>query len=108
MGLSIVLVACGQTNNESASAGDSGTSATQSASSGEAIRIGVPDDGTNLSRGIKLLEAAGLITVDPAAGYAPEMKDITGTLYNVEVVPMPADSLPSTLGDFGASAINGN
>ena len=108
VGLSIVLVACGQTNNESASAGDSGSSAAQGAPSSEAIRIGVPDDGTNLSRGIKLLEAAGLITVDPAAGYAPEMKDITGTLYNVEVVPVPAESLPSTLGDYGASAINGN
>lgn len=81
---------------------------TQGTPSDEAIRIGIPDDGTNLSRGIKLLEAAGLITVDPAAGYTPQMKDITGTLYNVEVVPAPADSLPFTLGDFGASAINGN
>ena len=50
MGLSIVLVACGQANNASVSAGDSGSSATQSASSGEAIRIGIPDDGTNPNR----------------------------------------------------------
>ena len=34
----------------------------------ETLLIGVPDDGTNLSRGIKLLETAGLIEVDPAAG----------------------------------------
>ena len=33
----------------------------------ETLQIGIPDDGTNLSRGIKLLETAGLITVDPAA-----------------------------------------
>ncbi|MDO4796785.1 MAG: MetQ/NlpA family ABC transporter substrate-binding protein [Coriobacteriales bacterium] len=82
--------------------------ATQDMPSAQAIRIGIPDDGTNLFRGIKLLEAAGLITVDPNAGYTPQMKDITGALYNVEVVPEPADSLPSTLADFGASAINGN
>ena len=76
--------------------------------SAETLQIGIPDDGTNLSRGIKLLEAAGLITVDPDAGYAPELADITGTLYDIEVVPAPANTLPSTLGDYGASAINGN
>ena len=51
------------------------------------LQLGVPDDGTNLSRGIKLLEAAGFIKVDPAAGYTPEIKDITDYLYNVEVTP---------------------
>lgn len=65
------------------------------------------DDGTNLSRGIKLLEAAGFIKVDPAAGYTPEIKDITDYLYNVEVTPVAANTLPSTLGDFAASTING-
>lgn len=63
--------------------------------------------GTNLSRGIKLLEAAGFIKVDPAAGYTPEIKDITDYLYNVEVTPVAANTLPSTLGDFAASTING-
>ena len=54
----------------------------------EPALIGIPDDGTNLSRGIKLLEAAGLLKVDPAAGYTPEVADITGYLYDVEVVPV--------------------
>ena len=71
------------------------------------LQLGVPDDGTNLSRGIKLLEAAGFIEVDPAAGYTPEIKDITKYLYNVEVTPIAANTLPSTLGDFAASTING-
>lgn len=75
--------------------------------SAETLQIGIPDDGTNLSRGIKLLEAAGLLTVDPEAGYTPEIADITGYLYNVEVVPVQANTLPSTLGDFAASTING-
>ena len=71
------------------------------------LQLGVPDDGTNLSRGIKLLESAGLIEVDPAAGYTPEIKDITKYLYNIEVTPVAANTLPSTLGDFAASTING-
>ena len=73
----------------------------------ESLPIGIPDDGTNLSRGIKLLETAGLITVDPEAGYTPEIADSTGYLYDVEVTPVQANTLPSTLADFGASTING-
>ena len=73
----------------------------------ETLQIGIPDDGTNLSRGIKLLETAGLITVDPAAGYTPELADITGYIYDIDVTPVQANTLPSTLADFGASTING-
>ena len=73
----------------------------------EPVYIGIPDDGTNLSRGIKLLETAGLITVDPEAGYTPEIADITGYLYNIEVMPVSANTLASTLDDYAASTING-
>jgi ABC-type metal ion transport system substrate-binding protein len=73
----------------------------------EAVKIGVPDDATNQARAIKLLETAGLIEVDPAAGYSPEIKDITKYIYNIEIVPTAANTLTSTLDDFGASTING-
>lgn len=73
----------------------------------EPVLVGIPDDGTNLSRGIKLLETAGLITVDPEAGYTPEIADITGYLYNIEVMPVSANTLASTLDDYAASTING-
>ena len=73
----------------------------------EAVKIGIPDDGTNLSRAIKLLETAGLITVKAEAGYTPEMADITGYLYNIEIVPTKANTLPATLDDYAASTING-
>ena len=69
--------------------------------------IGVPDDGTNLSRAIKLLETAGLIEVDPAVGYSPEIKDVTKYIYDIEIMPVSANTLPSTLDDFAASTING-
>lgn len=69
--------------------------------------IGIPDDGTNLSRAIKLLEVGGLIEVDPAAGYSPEIKDVTKYIYDIEISPVAANTLPSTLGDYAASTING-
>ncbi len=78
-----------------------------SASAANDILIGIPDDATNGGRAIKLLESVGLIEVDPAAGWVPELKDITAYLYNIEIVPTQANTLPATLDDFGASTING-
>ena len=73
----------------------------------DTLIIGIPDDGTNLSRGIKLLETAGFIEVDPAVGFTPEIKDVTKYIYDIEISPVAANTLPSTLDDFGASTING-
>ena len=84
-------------------AGKNGTNKVKSG----ALKFAIPSDGTNLSRGIKLLEAAGLITVDPKAGYTPELKDITQFVYNVEVVPQTANTLPQTLDDYAGATING-
>ena len=78
-----------------------------SASAAHDVLIGIPDDATNGGRAIKLLESVGLIEVDPAAGWVPELKDITSYLYNIEIVPTQANTLPATLDDFGASTING-
>ena len=71
------------------------------------VLIGIPDDATNGGRAIKLLESVGLIEVDPEAGWVPELKDVTKYLYNIEIVPAQANTLPSTLDDFGAATING-
>lgn len=101
LGLILSLSACGSTN------GGTGSSTSTDTASKEPVKIGVPDDATNQSRAIKLLETAGLIEVDPAAGYTPELKDITKYIYNIEIVPTTANTLPSTLDDFAASTING-
>lgn len=74
---------------------------------GDPIKIGIPDDATNGGRAIKLLESVGLIEVDPEAGWVPELKDVTKYLYNIEIVPVQANTLPATLDDFGAATING-
>lgn len=107
-----VLAGCGSTGStaNTAAGGSASAAATTKAAakaSGAAVKIGIPDDATNGGRAIKLLEAAGLIEVDPAAGYTPETKDITKYLYNIEVVPAQANTLPSTLDDYGACVING-
>ena len=78
-----------------------------SAALADTLIIGIPDDGTNLSRGIKLLETAGLIEVDPAAGYTPEIKDVTKYIYDIEISPVAANTLTSTLVDYAAATING-
>ena len=83
------------------------TTFTSCTTTGEAVKIGVPDDATNQARAIKLLESAGLIEVDPAAGYTPELKDITKYIYNIEIIPTTANTLTSTLQDYAASTING-
>ena len=90
-----------------AGCGSAATSSAPAASSPEPLKIGIPDDATNGGRAIKLLESVGLITVDPAAGWVPELKDVTSYLYNIEIVPTQANTLPSTLEDFGAATING-
>ena len=95
----LTLAACG--SKDSDKGGES------SAPTGEKIRIGIPDDATNGGRAIKLLETAGLIEVDPAAGWVPELKDVTKYIYNIEIVPAQANTLPSTLEDYGAAIING-
>lgn len=95
------------TQAETTSATEATTASIAKSPSANAVKIGIPDDGTNQSRAIKLLETAGLITVDPAAGYTPEIADITGYIYDVEIVPTTANTLPSTLDDYAASTING-
>lgn len=74
---------------------------------GEPLKVGIPDDATNGGRAIKLLETAGLIEVDPSAGWTPELKDVTRYLYNIEIVPTQANTLPATLDDFACAIING-
>lgn len=96
LALTVSLLGC--------SSGQGGNSGSQAAGP---VKIGIPDDATNGGRAIKLLESAGFIEVDPAAGWVPELKDVTKYLYNIEIVPAQANTLPSTLEEYGAATING-
>lgn len=72
----------------------------------EGASIGIPNNVTNAGRALKLLEAAGLITLDPAAGYLPSVADIIDNPYNIEIVLAEAGALVNLLPDLDAAVIN--
>jgi D-methionine transport system substrate-binding protein len=71
-------------------------------------KIAIPNDLTNGGRALKVLETAGLISVDPAAGYTPELKDIKDNPLEIEFIEVEASNLPALLPDVAAAVINGN
>lgn len=70
-------------------------------------KIAIPSDATNGGRALKLLEAAGLIKVDEAAGYTPNLDDITENPKKIEIIEVEAAQTPRLLEDVDASVING-
>lgn len=73
----------------------------------EGDKIAVPQDPTNEGRCFKILEAQGVLKVDPAAGYMPELKDITENPLKLEFVEVEAANTASLLPDVAGSFING-
>ena len=69
--------------------------------------IGVPNDGSNESRALRLLADNGLIEVDETKEILTA-KDVTSNPKNFEFVEVEAASLPRTLDDVDAAVINGN
>lgn len=70
-------------------------------------KIAVPNDATNEGRALKLLEAAGLIKVDPAVGFLPEKSDITENPLNLDIIEVEAAQTAALLPDVAAAIING-
>ena len=69
-------------------------------------RIGIPGDATNAGRALKVLEAAGLIELDPAVGFLGTENDIIRKNVNIEIVTAEANTLPQLLPDLAAAVIN--
>ena len=69
--------------------------------------IAIPSDLTNGGRALKLLEAAGLITCDPAKGQVPTKADITEYHVNIEIMEAESATLANLLPDCTAAIING-
>ena len=70
--------------------------------------IGIPNDPTNEGRALLLLQSAGLITLDAAAGITATPLDITSNPKNLKFNEVEAASLPRVLEDVDAAVINGN
>lgn len=70
-------------------------------------KVAIPSDATNGGRSLKLFESAGLIKVNPDAGYLPTLSDITENPLNLEFYEVEAAQTPSLLPDVAAAIING-
>lgn len=70
--------------------------------------VAIPDDLTNGARALKVLEAAGLIELDPNAAFNPTVDDITSYKVNITIEELKANTIPSVLPDVAAAVVNGN
>jgi len=70
--------------------------------------VAIPDDLTNGGRALKVLEAAGLIELDPSAAFNPTVDDITSYKVNITIEELKANTIPSVLPDVAAAVVNGN
>ena len=73
----------------------------------EGDTIAIPSDATNGGRALKVLESAGVIKVNPDAGYTPTLSDITENPKNIKFTEVEAANTPSLLPDVAAAVING-
>lgn len=70
--------------------------------------IAIPNDPTNEGRALLLIQAAGLIRLDPNAGTTATPLDITGNPKKFKFKEIEAASLTRVLQDVDAAVINGN
>lgn len=74
----------------------------------DGAEIAVPNDPANLARALGVLEAEGLVTVDPEAGESATENDITDNPRDITVTPLEAAQLPRSISDVDAAIVNGN
>ena len=70
--------------------------------------IAIPNDVTNGGRAIKVLAAAGLITLKADAGFNPTVADVVENPKNIVIKELAANTIPSALADVDAAIVNGN
>ena len=71
-------------------------------------QVAVPNDTTNEARALLLLEAQGLIKINPNAGLQATINDITENPKNLKIVELEAAQLARALPDVEIAVINGN
>ena len=70
--------------------------------------IAIPNDLTNGGRAIKVLAAAGLITLKDNANFSPTKDDIEKYNVKITIEELAANTIPSALADVTAAVVNGN
>lgn len=74
----------------------------------EGATIAVPNDTSNEARALLLLEAQGIISINPEAGINATVQDITANPHNIKIMEIEAAVLARTLSDADFAVINGN
>ena len=69
--------------------------------------VAIPNDATNGGRSLLLLQSAGLLSLDPAAGLSPTVNDIIDNPKNLVIQELDASQTPRALDDVDLSIING-
>lgn len=71
-------------------------------------KVAIPNDPTNEGRALLLLQSAGLIELNPAAGIEATPLNITANPRKFEFTELEAATMPRILSDVDAAVINGN
>ncbi|UPQ86533.1 MetQ/NlpA family ABC transporter substrate-binding protein [Ignavigranum ruoffiae] len=74
----------------------------------EGAKIAIPNDPTNGGRALLLLQSAGLIKVDEAAGVLATVDDVTENPKNLEFEELDAAQVAISLADVDLAVINTN
>ena len=74
----------------------------------EGAIVSLPNDPTNLGRGLLLLQAAGLIGMKPASGAILTVRDVASNPKHLQFRELEAAQLPRSLQDVDAAVINAN
>ncbi|HWT74446.1 MAG TPA: MetQ/NlpA family ABC transporter substrate-binding protein [Mobilitalea sp.] len=74
----------------------------------DGAQIAVPNDASNESRALLLLEAQGLITLKEGAGLNATKNDIVDNPKNIDIIEIEAAQLARSLQDVDFAVINGN
>ncbi|MBX0314347.1 MetQ/NlpA family ABC transporter substrate-binding protein [Planococcus glaciei] len=72
----------------------------------DGAQIALPNEATNMGRGLLLLQEAGLIKLSEDAGLTGTADDIIENPKNIELVPMISGQTPRAMADVAASIIN--
>lgn len=74
----------------------------------EGATVAIPNDVTNGGRALLLLELAGVIEVDDAAGISPSVSDITANPKNIVIEEVEPAQVPRSIADVDVAIANTN
>ena len=76
---------------------------------GSGISVSIPNDSTNRSRALRVLDSANVIVLNPASDIArADISDIVSNPRNIRFIQLDAQALVASLASVDMAVINGN